>query len=94
MTQPIMYALTAQKRAARRQNRVSDWQPDEEGFAKRWPAGRRPDIGTKKSTDYNALAAEASAMNEAQLRSNFLDWLFVVDVDAPIHDCRSEKAAA
>lgn len=84
MAQPLMFALTAQKRAVRRQGREAEWQPDEEGFAKRWPNGRRPDIGVQRSTDYGALAAQASAMNESQLRSNFLDWLFVVDVDVPV----------
>lgn len=84
MAQPIMFALTAQKRAARRENRVSEWQPDEDGFARRWPNGRRPDIGVQRSTDYAALAERAFALNESQLRLNFLDWLFVVDVDTPV----------
>ncbi|MCC4250741.1 hypothetical protein [Microbacterium testaceum] len=84
MAKPLMFVLTAQKRAVRRQGRNEDWKPDAEGFAKRWPAGRRPDIGVQRSIDYSSLAEKAAAMNEAQIRSNFLDWLFVVDVDAPI----------
>lgn len=84
MAQPLMFALTAQKRAVRRQGRETEWQPDEDGFARRWPAGRRPDIGVQRSTDYNSLAERAFALNESQLRSNFLDWLYVVDVDTPV----------
>lgn len=84
MAKPLMFVLTAQKRAVRRQGRGEDWQPDEVGFTRRWPAGRRPDIGVQRSIDYSALAEKASALNESQLRSNFLDWLFVVDVDSPV----------
>lgn len=84
----IVYALTAQKRAVKRPARGTEaWQPDPEGFNKRWPDGKRPDIGTRKSTDYKKLATEASRLNAAQIDANFLDWLFVVDVDAPVHMC-------
>lgn len=85
----ITYKLTAQKRAVKRPTRGSEaWVPDPEGFERRWPNKKRPDIGTRKSTDYAALSAEAVRMNASQIDSNFLDWLFVVDVDAPIHMCR------
>ena len=91
----VMYALTAQKRAVKRPSRGSEaWEPDTEGFERRWPNGRRPDIGTKTSTDSGKLAAEANRMNAAQLDSNFLDWLFVVDVDAPVHTCTEDETAA
>lgn len=93
MTAPT-YILTAQKRAVKRPNRQTEaWEPDEEGFERRWPNGRRPDIGTRRSTSYGALNAEATRMNAAQLDANYLDWLFVVDVDAPIHQCQKDEAA-
>lgn len=91
----LLYILTAQKRAVKRPHRRTEaWEPDEEGFAKRWQNGRRPDIGTRRSTDYAQLSAEANRLNAAQLDANYLDWLFVVDVDAPIHKCSPQQNAA
>lgn len=90
----VTYVITAQKRAVKRPSRHTEaWEPDEEGFARRWPNGRKPDLGTRRSTDYAALSAEATRMNASQLDANFLDWLFVVDVDWPVHDCTPACAA-
>jgi len=91
----VMYALTAQKRAVKRPSRGSEaWEPDTAGFEKRWPNGKKPDIGMRKSTDYASLSAEAVRMNASQIDANFLDWLFVVDVDAPVHTCTESESAA
>lgn len=90
----LVYALTAQKRAVKRPHRRTEaWELDAEGFEKRWPNGKRPDLGNRTSTDYAALAADAARMNAAQIDANYLDWLFVVDVDAPIHQCEPREAA-
>ena len=90
-----MYAITAQKRAVKRPKRSSEaWEPDTEGFLKRWPNGKRPDLGTRTSTSYSDLADQVVLMNSAQIDANYLDWLFVVDTIAPIHQCdENEKAA-
>lgn len=86
-----VFVLTAQKRAVRRPAGVSgsslkDWEKDEEGFAKRW-GNRAPDVGVQRSQIAGPLIERARNYNEAQLRSGFLDWLYVVDVEAPLHEC-------
>lgn len=87
----VTYALTAQKRGVKRSHRrTENWVADPD-FEKRWPNGRRPDLGSRRSTDYAALAQEAVKMNAAQIDANYLDWLFVVDVDAPIHMCTTNE---
>lgn len=83
----VMFVMTAQKRAVSRKSRSSDWEPDTESFERRWPNGRKPDIGVRRSTNHGVLAAKASRMNAAQIDADYLDWLFVVDIDAPIHKC-------
>lgn len=80
---PLIFILTASKRASRLVN--SHWVPDEDGFARRWPNGLTPDIGVQRSTRAGSLIETAHRLNDAQLRSGFLDWLYAVDVDAPIH---------
>jgi hypothetical protein len=89
-----MFALIAQKRAlkapagspANRGGDLKNWVKDEEGFHERWPDNKRPDH-QKRSTNPAPLMEEAKRLNEAQLRGNFLDWLYVVDVDVPVHPC-------
>lgn len=90
----LTFILTAQKRAVKRPHRQTEaWEPDEEGFERRWPNGKRPDIGTRRSGDYATLNAEATRLNAAQLDANYLDWLFVVDVDAPVHQCQKDEVS-
>ncbi|GGO59033.1 hypothetical protein GCM10010910_01010 [Microbacterium nanhaiense] len=89
-----MFVLTAQKRAVRRPEGVRGtsmlgWVSDEEGFARRW-GNRRPDIGVQRSQIAQPLIERATAMNEAQLQSGFLDFLYVVDVETPVHVCTPE----
>lgn len=86
-----VFILTAQKRAVRAPAGVSkssrkDWIPDEEGFKRRW-GDRRPDIGVQRSKIAQPLIDQATRLNEAQLDQGYLDWLFVVDVDVPVHTC-------
>lgn len=90
-----MYAITAQKRAVKRPKRGSEaWEPDTAGFEKRWPNGKRPDLGTRTSESYADLADQVIRMNSAQIDANYLDWLFVVDTITPIHQCdENEKTA-
>lgn len=80
---PIMFILTASKRAAKMVGNT--WEADEEGFLRRWPNNTRPDIGIQRSTNASGLIETAKRLNEAQLQSGFLHWLYSVDVDAPIH---------
>ena len=90
-----MFILTAQKRAVVKPaygSTDSEWPKDEEGFLSRWPDGRRPDIGTQRAESPGELAKTAERMNKAQIQSGFLDWLFVVDYEAPIHECTPECA--
>lgn len=87
---PLVFILTASKRAAVLVNR--EWQADEEGFLKRWPNNTRPDIGIQRSTSALGLIETAKRLNEAQIRSGFLDWLYSVDIDAPIHQCKKEAS--
>lgn len=102
----IIYALIAQKRAIRKPDQptpgldttgkstLAGWVKDEEGFLKRWPDNRRPDTGTKRGRNYKAMADEAVFLNNSQLQSGFLDWLYVVDVDFPVHQHTSACGAA
>lgn len=88
---PLMFILSASKRAVRRASRSSSWEPDEEGFLRRWPDNKRPDIGTQRSTDATELIKTANRLNNAQINADFLDWLYSVDIDSPIHNtCDSE----
>lgn len=82
-TAPAMFILTASKRA---EKKVGDkWVADAEDFLRRWPDNRRPDIGIQRSESATKLIEQATKLNEAQIRSGFLDWLYAVDIDAPIH---------
>lgn len=92
--EPLTFILKAEKRAVKRvQGGRDEWEPDEEGFLSRWPDNKRPDIGTQRSAVASELARQAYKLNQAQERSGFLDWLFTVDVDAPIHPpCTPECA--
>ncbi|MBT2484773.1 MULTISPECIES: hypothetical protein [unclassified Microbacterium] len=83
-TAPTMFILNATKRAVK-QDEHGKWVPDEEDFLRRWPNNTRPDIGIQRSENAEALTTQASRLNEAQLRGKFLDWLYSVDIDAPIH---------
>lgn len=83
-TAPIMFILTSAKRAVKLVD--GTWEPDEKDFLRRWPDNKRPDIGIQRSEDATKLIEQATRLNEAQLRSGFLDWLYSVDVDAPVHD--------
>lgn len=88
-TAPIMFILTSSKRAAKQEGGA--WIPDEEGFLRRWPNNQRPDIGIQRSENASKLIDQAKRLNDAQLKSGFLDWLYSVDVDAPVHAaCTSE----
>ena len=85
-----VFILTAQKRGVRRPEgarvgSLTDWEKDP-GFEERW-GNRTPDIGVQRSQIPGKLQKRAQELNEAQLRSGFLDWLYVVDVDAPVHEC-------
>lgn len=85
-----MYILSAQKRAVikpKTGSETTDWPKDEEGFLRRWPDNKRPDLGIQRSESADRLIAHANRLNEAQLRSGFLDWLYVVDIDTPVHAC-------
>lgn len=84
---PIVFVLTASKRASKMSG--NGWESDEAGFLRRWPNNTRPDIGIQRSTSAGSLIETAKRLNEAQLQSGFLDWLYSVDVDAPIHpECK------
>lgn len=89
---PVMFILTASKRAVSRETRSSKWSPDEESFLRRWPNNMRPDIGTQRSTDARGLIQKANQLNNAQINADFLDWLYSVDIDAPVHPekCNSD----
>lgn len=92
MSASTMFRLSASKRAVikpRAGADSTDWPRDEEGFNRRWPNGKSPDIGVRVSHDASHLIDRAFELNEAQLRSGFLDWLYYVDVDAEIHQCDS-----
>lgn len=78
-----MFVLTAAKRAAKLIGGA--WESDEAGFARRWPNGKSPDIGVRRSTDASVLIEQAFRYNEAQIQSGYLDWLYSVDIDTPIH---------
>ncbi|WP_406245883.1 hypothetical protein ACI7YT_12645 [Microbacterium sp. M] len=82
---PLMFILTASKRAVKRADRSSQWESDEEGFLKRWPDNRRPDTGIQRSADATQLIASAKRLNDAQINGDFLDWLYSVDIDFPVH---------
>lgn len=86
-TAPAMFILTASKRAVKKVGK--DWINDDEDFLRRWPNNQRPDIGIQRSESATKLIETASRLNEAQIRSGFLDWLYSVDIDAPIHSCDS-----
>lgn len=85
--EPTMFILQCTKRAVSRTSRDSkEWEPDEESFLRRWPNNARPDIGVQRSTDARQLIKAANRANEAQIGANFLDWLYYVDVDTPVHN--------
>jgi hypothetical protein len=79
-----MFILTSSKRAVKLVD--GTWEADEEDFLRRWPDNKRPDIGIQRSESATKLIEQANRLNEAQLRSGFLDWLYAVDVDVPVHD--------
>lgn len=89
-----VFIITAQKRAVRKpegatrkgDGSLADWLKDDEGFERRW-GKRTPDLGVQRSIDARELCRRANDLNEAQIRSGFLDWLYVVDIDAPVHSC-------
>lgn len=98
MTEPIKWVLVAEKRAMRKPESLgpqspeqrfllTGWVNDEESFLRAWPDNKRPDSDHMRSTDAASLISRANALNEAQLRSGFLHWLYVVDVDFPVHTC-------
>lgn len=89
------YVLLAERRALRKPEQgpalkdgnLNNWVKDDDGFQRRWAPGKRPELHGKRGRVYKDLAVQACAFNEAQLRSGFLDWLWSVDVDRPIHPC-------
>lgn len=89
-TAPAMFILNASKRAVKQDDHGA-WVPDEEDFLRRWPNNTRPDIGIQRSENASGLIAQAARLNEAQLRGKFLDWLYSVDIDVPVHpECTAE----
>lgn len=88
---PLTFILSASKRGVKRDDRNSPWRDDTEGFLRRWPNNTRPDIGIQRAKSATELQKTATRLNAAQERGNFLDWLYYVDIDAPIHNkCTSE----
>lgn len=83
--EPLEFILVAAKRGVRRVSRQAEWEPDDEGFLERWPNNTRPDIATQRSANADDLAPIAKRLNDAQINANFLDWLYYVDVNAPVH---------
>lgn len=84
--EPLTFILQATKRGVKRGSRdEKEWTPDEEGFLRRWPNNTRPDIGIQRSTDARQLIKTANRLNDAQINANFLDWLYSVDIEAPVH---------
>lgn len=88
-TAPVMFILNATKRAEKKDEH-GKWVADEEDFLRRWPNNTRPDIGIQRSENAAPLIEQANRLNEAQLRGKFLDWLYSVDVDTPIHTCTAQ----
>lgn len=88
-TAPTMFILNASKRAEKLDG--GSWVSDEEGFLRRWPNNQRPDIGIQRSESATKLIDQAKRLNDAQLNSGFLDWLYSVDIDSPVHaKCTAE----
>lgn len=79
-----MFILTASKRAVKLVE--GKWVDDDADFLRRWPDNRRPDIGIQRSASATKMAEEATRLNDAQIRSGFLDWLYAVDLDVPVHE--------